>query len=290
MEKRRRDRDAKEILYYLLGVFCPREEFHTGEMKKRRKNIALFGLSANPVTDRGGHGEIVKALLAMERIKTNGDDDDDDDKLYDEVWVVPVYRHAFESKNDAMLKTKMPNFQQRCEMCEKQFSIPGEGKTSVKRVKVRRIELEATEWKRKVTGDADATIVGTFELLDYLRNVYEKEKDDFEKRNIEYTFVMGKDAYDDLISGKWIRGDEILKTTNLVVVPRISSTAPTTATATPTMIKEAKSVVFLDNISGLRDVSSTAVREAISSGNKPSTIEELNPFVAEFIEENRLYK
>ena len=272
-----------------LGVFCPREEFHTGEMKKRRKNIALFGLSANPVTDRGGHGEIVKALLAMERIKTNGDDDDDD-KLYDEVWVVPVYRHAFESKNDAMLKTKMPNFQQRCEMCEKQFSIPGEGKTSVKRVKVRRIELEATEWKRKVTGNADATIVGTFELLDYLRNVYEKEKDDFEKRNIEYTFVMGKDAYDDLISGKWIRGDEILKTTNLVVVPRISSTAPTTATATPTMIKEAKSVVFLDNISGLRDVSSTAVREAISSGNKPSTIEELNPFVAEFIEENRLYK
>jgi nicotinic acid mononucleotide adenylyltransferase len=101
---------------------------------------------------------------------------------------------------------------------------------------------------------------------------------------------MGKDAYDDLIGGKWIRGDEILKTTNLVVVPRISSTAPTTATATPTMIKEAKSVVFLDNISGLRDVSSTAVREAISSGNKPSTIEELNPFVAEFIEENRLYK
>lgn len=259
-------------------------------MKKRRKNIALFGLSANPVTDRGGHGEIVKALLAMKRIKTNGDDDDDDDKLYDEVWVVPVYRHAFESKNDAMLKTKMPNFQQRCEMCEKQFSIPGEGKTSVKRVKVRRIELEATEWKRKVTGDADATIVGTFELLDYLRNVYEKEKDDFEKRNIEYTFVMGKDAYDDLIGGKWIRGDEILKTTNLVVVPRISSTAPTTATATPTMIKEAKSVVFLDNISGLRDVSSTAVREAISSGKKPSTIEELNPFVAEFIEENRLYK
>jgi len=46
-------------------------------MKKRRKNIALFGLSANPVTDRGGHGEIVKALLAMERIKTNGDDDDE---------------------------------------------------------------------------------------------------------------------------------------------------------------------------------------------------------------------
>ena len=263
-------------------------------MKKRTKNIALFGLSANPVTDRGGHGEIVKALLAMEM-------------RYDEVWVVPVYRHAFESKNNAMLlqpgstsdksssekeRTKMPNFQQRCEMCEKQFSASAEEGMHIARVKVKRIELEATEWKRKVTGDADATIVGTFELLEYLRNVYDKEKEiDDEKRDVEYTFVMGRDAYDDLIAGKWIRGDEILKTTNIVVVPRITSKTPTMGTtATSAMIKEAKSVVFLENIPGLRDVSSTAIREAIKNGAKPSTIGELNPFVAEYIEENRLYE
>ena len=56
------------------------------------------------------------------------------------------------------------------------------------------------------------------------------------------------------------------------------------------MIKETKSVVFLENIPGLRDVSSTAIREAIKNGAKPSTIGELNPFVAEYIEENRLYE
>jgi nicotinic acid mononucleotide adenylyltransferase len=157
---------------------------------------------------------------------------------------------------------------------------------------VKRIELEATEWKRKVTGDADATIVGTFELLEYLRNVYDKEKEiDDEKRDVEYTFVMGRDAYDDLIAGKWIRGDEILKTTNIVVIPRITSKTPTMGTtATSAMIKETKSVVFLENIPGLRDVSSTAIREAIKNGAKPSTIGELNPFVAEYIEENRLYE
>ena len=37
MEKRRRDRDAKEILYYLLGVFCPRDE----EEKKKHRAVWL---------------------------------------------------------------------------------------------------------------------------------------------------------------------------------------------------------------------------------------------------------
>jgi nicotinic acid mononucleotide adenylyltransferase len=60
--------------------------------------------------------------------------------------------------------------------------------------------------------------------------------------------------------------------------------------ATSAMIKETKSVVFLENIPGLRDVSSTGIREAIKNGAKPSTIGELNPFVAEYIEENRLYE
>ena len=52
-------------------------------------------------------------------------------------------------------------------MCEKQFLTPGDEGLSSGRVKVKRIELEATDWKRKVTGDArllirDARIVGIF--------------------------------------------------------------------------------------------------------------------------------
>ena len=270
-----------------------------------KKSVALFGLSANPVTDRGGHGDIVKALLTR---TVNDNDASSPRPVYDEVWVVPVYRHAFESKNNAMLQrssssssssaeeektrsSKVPNFQQRCEMCEKQFLTPGDEGSSSGRVKVKRIELEATDWKRKVTGDARATIIGTYELLEYLKRNDKKEKD-IESRNIEYTFVMGRDAFDDLITGKWIRGDEILKTTNIVVVPRITSTTPTRAIneMSTTFSKETKSVVFLENITDLGNVSSSSVRESIKNGTKPTVIEELNPLVAKYIEENSLYE
>ena len=279
------------------------EEEENGPQKK--KSVALFGLSANPVTDRGGHGDIVKALLTR---TVNDNDASSPRPVYDEVWVVPVYRHAFESKNNAMLQrssssssssaeeektrsSKVPNFQQRCEMCEKQFLTPGDEGSSSGRVKVKRIELEATDWKRKVTGDARATIIGTYELLEYLKRNDKKEKD-IESRNIEYTFVMGRDAFDDLITGKWIRGDEILKTTNIVVVPRITSTTPTRAIneMSTTFSKETKSVVFLENITDLGNVSSSSVRESIKNGTKPTVIEELNPLVAKYIEENSLYE
>lgn len=272
---------------------------------RQKKSVALFGLSANPVTDRGGHGDIVKALLTR---TVNDNDASSPRPVYDEVWVVPVYRHAFESKNNAMLQrssssssssaeeektrsSKVPNFQQRCEMCEKQFLTPGDEGSSSGRVKVKRIELEATDWKRKVTGDARATIIGTYELLEYLKRNDKKEKD-IESRNIEYTFVMGRDAFDDLITGKWIRGDEILKTTNIVVVPRITSTTPTRAIneMSTTFSKETKSVVFLENITDLGNVSSSSVRESIKNGTKPTVIEELNPLVAKYIEENSLYE
>ena len=102
---------------------------------------------------------------------------------------------------------------------------------------------------------------------------------------------MGRDAFDDLITGKWIRGDEILKTTNTVVVPRITST-PTRAIneMSTTFSKETKSVVFLENIADLGNVSSSSVRESIKNGTKPTVIEELNPLVAKYIEENSLYE
>ena len=127
-------------------------------------------------------------------------------------------------------------------------------------------------------------------MLEYLRN--DKKEKDEESRNIEYTFVMGGDAFDDLITGKWIRGDEILKTTNIVVVPRITSTTPTRAIneMSTTFSKETKSVVFLENIADLGNVSSSSVRESIKNGTKPTVIEELNPLVAKYIEENSLYE
>ena len=57
-----------------------------------------------------------------------------------------------------------------------------------------------------------------------------------------------------------------------------------------TFSKETKSVVFLENITDLGNVSSSSVRKSIKNGTKPTVIEELNPLVAKYIEENSLYE
>ena len=52
------------------------------EENATKKSVALFGLSANPVTDRGGHGDIVKALLTR---TVNDNDASSPRPVYDEV-------------------------------------------------------------------------------------------------------------------------------------------------------------------------------------------------------------
>ena len=50
--------------------------------KKRRRQVCLFGLSADPPTGEGGHLGIVTHLSSTM-------------DLFDEVRVLPVYRHMF---------------------------------------------------------------------------------------------------------------------------------------------------------------------------------------------------
>jgi hypothetical protein len=49
--------------------------------QSRRRTVCLFGLSADPPTGAQGHVGIVRALQQMNE--------------WDEIWVLPVYRHAF---------------------------------------------------------------------------------------------------------------------------------------------------------------------------------------------------
>jgi nicotinic acid mononucleotide adenylyltransferase len=283
--------------------------------RRRRRRIALFGLSANPITDRGGHGDLIKHLISNTKLSSSS-------SSIDEVWIVPVFRHAYEQKNRTMkLVTnnieKVPDFNERLEMCEIQFNEEEEEEEEDMNkipVKVKRIELEATEWKRKQTGDDNAQVIGTFELLEYLR----KNLEETTTTTTEYTLVLGRDAYDDLVNGKWIRGDEILETTNIIVVPRITtdddknvhdnndnnnnnndtdnakyddSNEQKDAEEESCKLSSSAAVIFLSSadVPGLRNVSSTTVRELIKNGMKPSAIEELNPKVARYIEENSFY-
>jgi hypothetical protein len=60
------------------------------QLTKRR--VCLFGLSADPPTGVGGHVGIVQALRML--LKTNRNNSSDD-AVFDEVRVLPVYRHTY---------------------------------------------------------------------------------------------------------------------------------------------------------------------------------------------------
>lgn len=58
------------------------------------KRVVLFGSSANPPTGLGGHIGIVKYFAGKEKWDAWTVD------LFDEVWILPVYRHAYASKRE----------------------------------------------------------------------------------------------------------------------------------------------------------------------------------------------
>lgn len=64
----------------------------------RIKRVCLFGTSANPPTGLGGHAGIVKFLASMIR------DDQSNELLFDEVRVLPVYKHMFQVSRLKLLK------------------------------------------------------------------------------------------------------------------------------------------------------------------------------------------
>jgi hypothetical protein len=84
------------------------EALHTKKRKmseKNKKQICLFGLSADPVTGEQGHVGIVKELLRI-------------DEYFDEIWILPVYIHTYvvrstkESRNhnDGKFPTQPPHW------------------------------------------------------------------------------------------------------------------------------------------------------------------------------------
>jgi hypothetical protein len=62
--------------------------------------VVLYGMSANPPTGDGGHGSIVQHLA----------------ELFDEVWILPVYRHVYAAKQN------LAPYEHRERMCELAFT------------------------------------------------------------------------------------------------------------------------------------------------------------------------
>lgn len=61
-------------------------------MEKRK--VCLFGLSADPPTNHQGHVGIIHALMQRNE--------------WDEIWILPVYRHTYEVRSGFFLDGEWP--------------------------------------------------------------------------------------------------------------------------------------------------------------------------------------
>lgn len=136
-------------------------------MSKSERSIALFGGSFNP--PHAGHYEIVRRLAQR--------------KAINEVWILPVYRHAFGKR--------MAPFSRRL-AAARAFFRPLAPKVKVKDVEKR---LGGTSY--------------TIRLLRYLKARHPRWR---------FFLVIGADNY--RLRGKWKDFDAIREIVDLIVLPR----------------------------------------------------------------------
>ena len=157
------------------------------------KRIIIFGLSANPPTGLGGHAGIVRWAAKDARLQPWGG------AGADEVWVLPVYRHAFAAKR------QMASFDHRLAMARLAFeSLPDlEG-----RVRVLETEREVVE---AFAVDEPDAVIGTVDVVRWL---------DARHDGVEWALLLGADTYRDLQEGRWKESETLLGLVSLVAIPR----------------------------------------------------------------------
>ncbi|MBI4814760.1 MAG: hypothetical protein HY791_00800 [Deltaproteobacteria bacterium] len=222
--------------------------------------VVLYGTSANPPTGDGGHAGIVR--WGAKDLKIDLPDDQAPEKAFenlpaDEVWVLPVYRHAFSTKRDLI------DFSHRFEMAKLGFENLPElaGKIQVKDTE--RVVVESAFGEAEKNGTPlDQVKVGTIDIVKHLAA---------ENPGTRFVLALGGDTCRDLLGGKWKQGDELLKMVQIAVVPRagvdgVTGTDP--------------------NAPKLSDVSSTKVR---ASADLDFLKEVLHPDVLSYMMAHGLY-
>ena len=229
----------------------------SSELKGRR--IALYGLSANPPTI--AHRNIVAHLCSQ--------------RLFDEIWVLPVYQHIFDAKKN------LESYEHRLAMCEISLTdTTGTGRyardddTLVRISKLEKIVHIASQMpntdvisnsdrvsnsksdsssvksnhdstKSESSSSQKKTRIGTVDILEYVNALYP---------NVEWNLILGTDTYKDLVGGKWKRADDIMNLAKLHVFCR-ENPAEMKLLSCPSNAE-----VAMYQIPGLVDISSTNVR------------------------------
>ncbi|MBI2374870.1 MAG: nicotinate-nicotinamide nucleotide adenylyltransferase [Deltaproteobacteria bacterium] len=208
------------------------------------KVVVIYGTSANPPTGDGGHAGIVR--WGATTLRTDLPDDDHPEQAIenvkaDEVWVLPVYRHAFSSKRDLI------DFSHRFQMAKLGFeSLPElAGKVQVKDTE--RVVVEsAFEEAEKNGTPLEKVKVGTIDVIRHL---------EAENPGTRFVLALGGDTYRDLLAGKWKQGDLLLKSVPVAVVPRAGvdgvdadPTAPKLSDISSTKVRGSNDLSFLNGV------------------------------------------
>jgi nicotinate (nicotinamide) nucleotide adenylyltransferase len=200
--------------------------------QQQRRQVCLFGTSANPPTGEGGHTGIVGNLSRIEG--------------FDQVRVLPVYQHPFSTKRNSLV-----SYEHRMEMCRRSFrNIPRAIVSDAeRRLFQRRIKEDMTE------EEIQELRVGTADLLEML---LEEEPD------TDFTLCLGTDTFMDLTAWKWRRSQDVLRLINgrIVVLHRKGMTKDNELHERIKTVNEADgqgNIVLLE-IPALQEISSSSVR------------------------------
>jgi len=146
--------------------------------------VCLFGTSADPPTDQGGHLGIIQHLASMD---------------FDEVWILPVYSHMFGTK-----RGKQAPFQARVEMCRLLVKdIPKAVVSEAERICFEKAAERLDEQEKS------SLRIGTAELLEMVTH---------HEPTVDFTLALGTDTFIDLASGKWRRTEDVFRLVNYRMV------------------------------------------------------------------------
>jgi len=156
--------------------------------EKPQKLVALFGTSANPPTGQGGHLTIVEWLSQNYQFKIS----EQQKEFFSEIWVLPVYRHAYREKEQLI------DFDHRMNMAKLNFE-------HFKNVQVRDDEKEV------YLSSDNPTKLGTIDTVCFLKQKYP---------DVFFVLTLGEDTYLDLKNGKWKDHQRLLKLVPIIVIKR----------------------------------------------------------------------
>lgn len=155
--------------------------------------VILFGLSANPPTGLGGHAGLVRWAATEAQVSEWGD------SRADEVWVLPVFQHAYRAKRD------LAPFEHRMAMARIAFEHLPDAKS---RVWVSDIEREVHE---RMAASAPEEQPGTIDVVLALQAKYPQTS---------FALLLGADTYQDLLDGRWKQSEALRRRIPVLAAPR----------------------------------------------------------------------